>query len=1072
MAVGVYQMARAQEAARKHAYRELISAEINSRAFAANRLASAVAGRPAFSDEDLAALRRATGAAVVDAAQYFEGMVVLSDTSDVLVAWPEGLVADGEAPALTSILDGASGTSFLWSDATEDRLGRLWVVVPIRREEGSRLLAARMRTDFIDGVIAEIARAPEAPIAFVFDEAGRVLFGEEAAMRLAGAEIILEPASAEDGEDEVAVTAADDSITYSGYYQSIDSLIGLDWSVGVVENAEWAIGATWDALRPSMTAWLVALMAALIAALAVAGWVTKPLKLLERRARAVAAGAHIEPEDVDRHDEIGRLLEAFNSVTRRLNRLSDLAELLARASDRELVLDGVTSSIAHMLRATDVDVLLLADDGAGLELVSAEGELSGGVGASVALVDVPWIAASIESGEPVECADTGDPLLALHTSIPDPKALAVPLRAGSDMVGVVALVRDASREFAASEVEMVRSFAAQASVALQNARLFEEERRSRREAEALREVAEHVTFPHDLEQALDGILVLESRLLGMGATMVIVADRASHGLHEGLQPAMEQAWLRGWFDAFGVSGVVSGTPVVITAASGPRALVECVRSIGALSALVTPLMRDDAVVGLLVVSSPHAEPALGARQLEIAETVGKQVSLAMQNAYLFEQARRRADNLETIFRISQAVGSSLQSRVVLNRVMDVVQKILAADAVMLMTYDAGRKLMTIPMARGILHRDMLDMVFRPGEDVPGRVFESREVERFETLSGGETPLIEAAYRQDMRSLLAVPLMARGRSIGVLAVFSRLEGAFSIAEMELLSTFASQAALAIDTADLFSREHRVAQVLQESILPARLPRLPGIEASSVYLPAGSEAEIGGDYYDLFEAPDGRIVLAIGDVCGKGVIAATKTSMIKYAIRGMVAADLGPARVLDELNGMIVAAGDPASIVTLWIGYVDVATGLLTYANGGHPPILILQPGRNRVERLGTTGALLGAVTDPPYEERTIRAEPGSTVLMYTDGVTEARSGRAFFGEGRVRRALRQGGSAAAVTQRLLSLVQRFSGGALRDDAAILAVTIGKPIPVTDVSTVTTSGYDSRSVSSDDRQEHNT
>lgn len=333
---------------------------------------------------------------------------------------------------------------------------------------------------------------------------------------------------------------------------------------------------------------------------------------------------------------------------------------------------------------------------------------------------------------------------------------------------------------------------------------------------------------------------------------------------------------------------------------------------------------------------------------------------------------------------------------------------------------------------------MLDATFRPGEDIPGRVFETHEPERYDDISGNPTLLLNAAAKQGLASLLAVPLLARGRSIGVLAIFSRQPGAFTSDELHLLRTFASQAALAIDNAEMFSREHETVRVLQESILPNRLSDMPSLEASSVYLPGGGEAEIGGDYYDLFQAPDNRVMLAIGDVCGKGVAAATKTSMMRHAIRGMVVAGLQPARILAELNRMLLEAGDGAgNIVTLWLGSIDTSTGRLIYAGGGHPPALLMQPD-HAIERLESTGALLGAIDHAAWEQQEARLSPEAVVLLYTDGVTEARRVNKFFGEGRVRRALRAGGSAVEITQRLLSHLQRYTGGSIRDDAAVLTV----------------------------------
>jgi sigma-B regulation protein RsbU (phosphoserine phosphatase) len=205
-----------------------------------------------------------------------------------------------------------------------------------------------------------------------------------------------------------------------------------------------------------------------------------------------------------------------------------------------------------------------------------------------------------------------------------------------------------------------------------------------------------------------------------------------------------------------------------------------------------------------------------------------------------------------------------------------------------------------------------------------------------------------------------------------------------------------------------------------------------------VPAGGEAEIGGDYFDLFCADGGSVVVAIGDVCGKGITAATKTSMIKYSVRAFVRAGLGPAGVLDEVNRMVAEAGDPSDIVTLWVGFVHAGDGSIVWANGGHPPALLLSSDKRRIDRLGTTGPLLGAIPGVAFEEERMSVSVGDTLLLYTDGVTEARNGNRFFGEGRVQRSLRYGGAAPDVTERLLGSLRRFVAEPFRDDVAIVAL----------------------------------
>ena len=143
-----------------------------------------------------------------------------------------------------------------------------------------------------------------------------------------------------------------------------------------------------------------------------------------------------------------------------------------------------------------------------------------------------------------------------------------------------------------------------------------------------------------------------------------------------------------------------------------------------------------------------------------------------------------------------------------------------------MTYDARRKTIATEMARGRVSPSIVERVFKSGDDVVGYVFASGEPVAFRDLHEGMEGVSGDAARNGLHSMLAVPLLARGRSIGVLTVFSAGEGAFNDDDMSMLQTFASQAALAIDTARLYSREHEVATLLQQSILPGALPEFDG------------------------------------------------------------------------------------------------------------------------------------------------------------------------------------------------------------------------------------------------------
>ncbi len=456
--------------------------------------------------------------------------------------------------------------------------------------------------------------------------------------------------------------------------------------------------------------------------------------------------------------------------------------------------------------------------------------------------------------------------------------------------------------------------------------------------------------------------------------------------------------------------------------------------------LVAPIGLDGDHGAVVAVALRAAHPA--ASDTAVLDAVADEVGLALDNAYLYGRAVTRAANLETVFRISQVVGSSLNVNVVLNRVLDVVQKIFNADAVALLTYDAARRMITSDMARGQVPPAVLDLEVRPGEDVPGYVFASGEPAVFRDLHEDMGGLPAAAAASGLRSLIAVPLLARGHSIGVLIAFSEDVAAFSDEDVSLLRTFASQAALAVDTARMYSREHTIAHRLQRSIRPERLPTFAGLETGTAYVPAAApDAEIGGDFYDMMLSPDGRPFVFIGDVAGKGIEAATKTSMIRYSARALIAAGFSPSAILAELNRLVCATGEPSDIVTLWVGAIEPGERRVDWADGGHPPGLV-RHGDGHTQLLGPTGPLLGAIPTAEYEQRSCVLADGDLIVLYTDGVTEARRGNKFFGEERLRESLAEGGSAQDVADRVLGDVRRFVRGDIRDDVAVLAVMLAE------------------------------
>lgn len=819
----------------------------------------------------------------------------------------------------------------------------------------------------------------------------------------------------------------------SGRYVDVALLEGLSWRTMVLRPASATMTETLNAVAPALAVLLLGGVVALALSYGLSRRLSRPLRELERAALVAASGAYVRPISIERDDEIGQVADAFNAVSLRLNALHDLSQLLASASQLDQVLDGILAAMGHLVGPGAAAIYLLdAGESAFVPVRTRGRELSGAQ--PVSALESGWLNSALATNDPV--AFSGTPA-ELERELPgfagdNLEALAAPLVAGREQLGVVVIARDAERPLSEGEREMLRTFSAQASVAVQTSRLFEEESSTRRTAEALRAVAEELVRPESLEAALGVVEGIVAELFSARRAVIALVDRAAVGLGAALDPEEETRVLGVAYRALGVKTRADGHVQIVRGAD--LAIDRLLDEWESEQLLVVPIALETDRGGALVVGLT-SESSRTASQ--VAEALADEIALALDNAYFYQRAVIRAANLETIFRITQAVGSSLQINVVLNRVLDVVQKILSADAVALMSYDDRARVLKTTMGRGDLPGSIMSLELQPGQDVVGEVFRRGEPVALRDLHREMGGLAGSAAATGLRSMLAVPLLARGRSIGVLIVFSTHPGSFMEEDVNVLQTFASQAALAIDTARLYSREHEVASVLQQSILPEELPEFPEIEAGSVYAPAGGDVEIGGDYYDLFRSRDGAIWFAIGDVCGKGVHAATKTSMIKYVVRALVLAGHSPGQIMGEVNEMIAQTGDPSDIVTLWLGRYRPEEGTLQWADGGHPPGL-LSRADGSIERLEVTGALLGAVAGAPYTESQTDLGCGDTVLLYTDGVTEARRGNIFFGEDRVTGALDRRLSADEIARRLLMAVTSYVRGELRDDVAVLVV----------------------------------
>ncbi|GAC1416465.1 MAG: hypothetical protein NVSMB5_06610 [Candidatus Velthaea sp.] len=257
------------------------------------------------------------------------------------------------------------------------------------------------------------------------------------------------------------------------------------------------------------------------------------------------------------------------------------------------------------------------------------------------------------------------------------------------------------------------------------------------------------------------------------------------------------------------------------------------------------------------------------------------------------------------------------------------------------------------------------------------------------------------------------------------------------ERDLFDELAVRVAVAVDSAQIYAREHHVADTLQRALLPDRLPHAEGQRFDAAYLPGAEEAIVGGDWYDAFTLPDGRIALSIGDVAGHGLRAAIVMGEVRQAFRAAALNPTSPSDVLERANTIVNMRANPV-MVTAIFGIINPATSTLTYASAGHPPPVFAMPD-GTVQRLPTEGIPLGIADEIEARDWTFTIPTGGLVALYTDGLIEY-SRDVIDGEARLLDALRAEVLSLSATPARSLLRRVFSDCKNTDDVAALIVSI--------------------------------
>jgi sigma-B regulation protein RsbU (phosphoserine phosphatase) len=471
------------------------------------------------------------------------------------------------------------------------------------------------------------------------------------------------------------------------------------------------------------------------------------------------------------------------------------------------------------------------------------------------------------------------------------------------------------------------------------------------------------------------------------------------------------------------------------------------------SILCVPLKSKSELLGAIYVDSRIQQGAFTQTDLELLNSIAASAGTAIENSRLYLETENRLRTLNLLHRISQEITATLDLERVLTVTTQAVKELLDANAASIMTVEGAELVFRVSVGG---ENVVAAKPFRVplGHGIAGWVVENKQPALVNDAQNDPRFFVTMDKQTGFKTeaLIAVPLIVNENAIGVIEVFNK-PGGFTQSDLELLGTFSSSAAFAIENARLYKvavdkgrmeRELQMARQVQASLLPQGTPQIPGWELAAHWLPA---REVAGDYYDFvpLEGPalgtGPRTGIVVADVADKGMPAALFMVDVRATLRASMYAAPSPVDGIAHTNALVSADAPDGMFVTLFYAQIDAGSNEFTYVNGGHNPPFLVKSGGRDFEVLSRTGVALGVDPALVYTQKTVALDPGDYLVLYTDGVTDALNAAGQeYGLDRLQRAVlaADGHSAQEIVRALDTELRAFIGGTNPFDDVTLLV----------------------------------
>ncbi len=487
-------------------------------------------------------------------------------------------------------------------------------------------------------------------------------------------------------------------------------------------------------------------------------------------------------------------------------------------------------------------------------------------------------------------------------------------------------------------------------------------------------------------------------------------------------------------------------PVIANDLTSDQRFFKQIEEIGEMkfrSILAIPLIGRGQMIGVIeAINKINGD--FDERDLDTLVGLANQIAVAIDNARLYREAKQEAMERQLLYEVGKKLSSTLNIDDVLKLILGSLQKVVGFDGGAVFLINEEKNEVSAVYSEGYGQADEEYVRLKIGQGLVGWVAKTGEAVIVPDVTK-DTRYVQA--RPETKSEIVLPIKIDGRIIGVLNLESNKGGAFNRKGLELITVFASQAAISIERAILHKKmldsqrleeQLAIARQIQATFLPKAKPSLAGYDIAGVNIPSG---EVGGDYYDFIRIIEHHTGISIADVAGKGIPASLIMASFRASLIAEIRNNYAIRVICKKVNALIYESVERENYVTAVYGVLDSKNDIFTFTNCGHnQPILLRRD--DRVEFLKEGGLALGVVPDTDYEERPIFLQSGDLILFYTDGVTEARglSGEEF-GQGRLMSIMKDCRklSAEEIIHKIYDEVKKFASEShIFDDLTMIAL----------------------------------